>query len=216
MSDKIKGLYTVIDNIFTPQYSHVELAHLVLLGGCKLIQLRMKDAQAKGLWSKPVFDTASEIMKLKNDFDFTFIVNDYVDVAGEVGADGVHVGPNDTSVADVRKMLGSKFIVGYSSSKGVEMGLVAERQEADYIAFGAIYPTKAKGPDHPVQGLKKLTEFCSMIKKPVVAIGGINKFNIDDVIQCGVSSIAMIRGVTEAKDVVEEVKWYVEKLKSKI
>ncbi|MBI2974858.1 MAG: thiamine phosphate synthase, partial [Deltaproteobacteria bacterium] len=84
----IKGLYAIVDNAFSPKYSHVELAHLVLLGGCKLLQLRMKSTAS--LWSREVYDTAKKIMELKKKFEFTFIINDYIDVAGEVGADGVH------------------------------------------------------------------------------------------------------------------------------
>ncbi|MBI2091508.1 MAG: thiamine phosphate synthase [Deltaproteobacteria bacterium] len=205
----IKGLYAIVDNAFSPKYSHVELAHLVLLGGCKLLQLRMKSTAS--LWSREVYDTAKKIMELKKKFEFTFIINDYIDVAGEVGADGVHVGPNDAPVAEARKRLGKDFIIGYSSSGGINLGLAAERNSADYIAFGAIFPTKAKGPNHPVQGLERLKELCRKASRPVVAIGGINKTNIDSVLACGVSSIAMIRGITEAPDIAAETKWYVEK-----
>lgn len=220
MKKEIKGLYAIVDNIFTPQYSHAELTQKVLLGGCKLVQLRMKPPSPQpsptrgegiAIWSDEVYKTAKEIMNFKKDFDFTFIINDFVDVAGEVGADGVHVGQNDTPVIDVRKRLGDNFVVGYSSSGGIDLGIAAERHGADYIAFGAIFPTKAKGPNHPVQGLARLKEFCTKIKKPVVAIGGINGNNIDYVLECGVASVAMIRGLTEAKDIVGETKWYVEK-----
>ncbi|PIR16601.1 MAG: thiamine phosphate synthase [Deltaproteobacteria bacterium CG11_big_fil_rev_8_21_14_0_20_49_13] len=212
--NRISGLYGIVDTTFSPQYSHAELAHLMLLGGCQLIQLRMKPSDTNGSWSESVFKTAQKIMALKKEFDFTFIINDYIEVAGKLNADGVHVGPNDTPVKDVRRSLGDKFIIGYSSSKGLDLGLVAEKFGADYVAFGAIFPTKAKGPDHPVQGLERLRTFCSEIKKPVVAIGGINRSNIDDVIKCGVSSVAMIRGITEAKDIVSETKWYVNKFYS--
>jgi thiamine-phosphate pyrophosphorylase len=209
---EISGLYAVVDNVFTPQFSHVELVQKILLGGCRLIQLRMKNTKAAGLWSDEVYKAAREIMKFKKEFDFTFIINDFIDVAGEVCADGVHVGPNDTPVAEARKRLGKNFIIGYSSSRGIDLGIAAEHLGADYIAFGAIFPTKAKGPDHPVQGLARLKEICTKIKKPVVAIGGINRTNIDDVLECGVSSVAMIRGLTEASDIVEETKWYVDKI----
>ena len=208
---EIKGLYAIVDTTLSPRYSHVELAYLILLGGCKILQLRAKDPNAKGLWSNNVFDVAYKILEFKKKFEFTFIINDYVDVAGEVGADGVHVGPNDTSVAEARQRLGNDFIIGYSSSSGIDLGMAAERHGADYIAFGAIFPTKAKGPNHPVQGIARLEDICRKIKKPVVAIGGINRANIDSVIRSGVSSIAMIRGITEAKDIVSETRWYVEK-----
>lgn len=204
---KIQGLYAIVDTTFSPQYSHAELAQLILLGGCRLIQLRMKAPQ------QLVFEEGKKIMELKKRFDFTFIINDHVDIAGELKADGVHVGPNDTPVREARKRLGHRFIIGYSSSKGFDHGIAAEQDGADYIAFGAIYPTRAKGPDHPVQGLERLKHICSNIKRPVVAIGGINRSNIDDVLSCGPASVAIIRGITEAKDVVAETRFFVERFK---
>ena len=205
---KIQGLYAIIDTTFSPQYSHEELVRLVLLGGCKLIQLRMKDKKARGFWSDNVFDAAKKIMKLKSKFNFTFIINDYVDVAGEVGADGIHLGLNDMSPYEARQRLGKDFIIGYSSHS-IDEALSAEKAGADYIAFGAIYPTKTKGLSHPIQGIAKLKTLVSIICKPVVAIGGINRSNIANVISTGASAIAMITGITQAKNVVEEVKWYV-------
>jgi thiamine-phosphate pyrophosphorylase len=205
----VHGLYAVIDTTFSPQYSHSELAQLVLLGGCRLLQLRMKplDLADSGDDSWRVFEEARKIMELKKKFDFTFIVNDYVDVAAEAGADGVHVGANDTPVEEIRRRLGGGYIIGYSSHS-IEEALAAERRGADYIAFGAIFPTRTKGPGHPVQGLERLRALCSQAKRPIVAIGGINRDNIDGVISSGASAVAMITGLTQAGNVVEETRWY--------
>ena len=218
-NDKIKGLYAVIDNTFTPHLSHFELANMVLLGGCKIVQLRMKmpagvlkEGEAAPLWRDDVYEVAKEIMTLKDRFDFTFIVNDYVDVAGEVKADGVHVGSNDISPSEIRKRLGSNILIGYSSHS-VDEGIAASDGEADYVALGAIFPSRTKGPLHPVQGLEKLSALCRASKKPVVAIGGIDRTNIDSVIAAKASSVAMITALTCAKNVVEETSWYVSRFK---
>lgn len=152
-------------------------------------------------------------MTLKKNFDFTFIVNDFVDVAGEVGADGVHVGANDLPVSDIRKRLGKNFIIGYSSHS-IDEALAAQRLGADYIAFGAIFPTKTKGPGAPVQGIGKLKGIRDKISKPIIAIGGINRSNIEDVMLSGADAVAMITSITQAKDIVTETKWYVEKCQS--
>ncbi len=161
-------------------------------------------------WNSDVFEIAKKIIELKYKYDFTFIINDYVDVAAEVGADGVHVGANDLTIADVHNRIGKGFITGYSSHT-IDEAISAEKMGADYIAFGAIFPTKTKGPGHPVQGIDKLKNLVETVKSPVVAIGGINRTNIDEVISTEVSSVAMITGITQAENIVEEVKWYTSK-----
>lgn len=205
---EIKGLYSIIDNSFTPGKSHLELAGEILIGGCKILQLRMK--KGGGLWDQEVFNVAKSIIELKSRFDFTFIINDYVDVAAEVGADGVHVGGHDMSVEDVRQRVEDKLIVGYSSHS-LDEALKAEKAGADYVGFGGIFPTPAKGSGHPVQGIDKLKKVVEGVNVPVVAIGGINRDNVDDVLSTGVTSVAMIRGLTCAENTVTETRWYVEK-----
>ncbi|MBI1909497.1 MAG: thiamine phosphate synthase [Deltaproteobacteria bacterium] len=201
---KIQGLYTIVDNSLTPQYSHLWLAEQYLKGGARTLQLRDK----KG---PPPFETARQIMALKKNYDFTFIVNDYLEVALEVKADGWHGGKDDLPIIEARKLLGPERIIGYSSHS-LEEALVAEQNGADYVAFGAIFPTTTKQPGHPIQGLEKLHEVCRQVKVPVVAIGGIHRVNVDGVIQAGASAVAMISGLTKAKDIAEEVAWYVQKI----
>ena len=173
-----------------------------------MIQLRMKSPGRDPDWDRRVFEEAKKIMELKKKFDFTFIINDHVDVAGELKADGVHVGANDTPIETIRQRLGNKYIIGYSSHS-IGEAVQAEQLGADYIAFGAIFPTRTKGPGHPVQGLEKLEKLCTQVTRPVVAIGGIGRDNIDSVISSGASAVAMITGITQAKNVVDETKWYV-------
>lgn len=195
----IGGLYCIDDNSLAPDRDHVALARDFLAGGAKVIQLRDKTGSR--------LQAAQEIMKLKERFAFTFIVNDYVDVAMAVGADGLHVGADDMSIAAARRLLGPKKIIGYSSHS-LEEAIRAEAQGADYVAFGAIFPTATKGPHHPIQGLKKLHELTRRIKIPVVAIGGIRRDNVRQVLEAGAKGFAMIAALTQAANIPEEVRWF--------
>ncbi|MFO1518756.1 MAG: thiamine phosphate synthase [bacterium] len=207
---KIKGLYALCDASFSPQYSHGELARLLLQGGAPVLQLRMKDEKDLG----KVEAVAEEILEEKKRHSFVFILNDYVELAERLPVDGVHVGENDLPVPEVRKRVGKNLLIGYSSHSLVEAGK-AVGDGADYVAFGAIFPTKTKGPGHPVQGLEKLRELVKAISAPLVAIGGITRNNIDAVLQTGVASVAMITALTQAPDVTEATRWFVEKLKKR-
>ena len=210
----IRGLYAIADPSWNPRDSLCELVREFLKGGARIVQLRMKKpADADSSWEERVRDGARAISKLKEEYDFTFIVNDYVDIAIEVGADGVHVGDNDMSVDEVKKHVPKGVIVGYSSHS-ISEARAAVAKGADYVAFGAIFPTPTKGPGHPVQGIDALTKLAASIDVPVVAIGGIVRGNVDQVVKAGADSVAMITGLTRAPCISGEVQWYVDKLSS--
>jgi thiamine-phosphate pyrophosphorylase len=235
-SSNIKGLYAIADSTFNPCESLPKLAAKYLAGGCKLIQLRMKgkfsycsseakrsreprlflDSPASGglarkipVWDDDVFVVAKEILKLKKSFDFTFIINDYVDVAAELKADGVHVGCNDMPVGDIRDYVGNRLLIGYSSHS-YEEAVEAEKAGADYVALGAIYPTATKGHGHPVVGIETLKRVTQALKVPVVAIGGIKRENYREVFEAGASATSMITALTKANDITAETKWFIE------
>ena len=153
---------------------------------------------------------AEEILKEKNRYAFTFILNDYVELAQSLAVDGLHVGQDDLPIGEVRKRIGPHKLIGYSSHS-LEEAKKAESEGADYVAFGAIFPTKTKGPGHPVQGVERLQQLVDQIKIPKVAIGGITKENIDSVLKTGVDSVAMITALTQAQNVLEETRWFVDK-----
>jgi len=144
---------------------------------------------------------------LKSCYDFLWIVNDDLEIACEIGADGVHVGKDDPPIEECRALLGPEKIIGYSSH-ALEEAVEAERRGADYVAFGAIFPTSTKGPGHPVQGLEKLKEVVRAVKIPIVAIGGINRNTIKDVLATGVASVAMISALTNSINRITEARWF--------
>jgi thiamine-phosphate pyrophosphorylase len=210
----IKGLYAIADPAWNPRDSLCELVREFLAGGARIVQLRMKKPEdAEPSWEERVRGEARAISKLKEDYNFTFIVNDYVDIAIEVGVDGVHVGENDMPVDEVKKRVPEGVIVGYSSHS-LNEARAAVAKGADYVAFGAIFPTPTKGPGHPVQGIDALTELSASVDVPVVAIGGIVRGNVDQVIEAGADSVAMITGLSRAPCVSDEVRWYVDKFSS--
>ncbi|OGQ04551.1 MAG: thiamine-phosphate diphosphorylase [Deltaproteobacteria bacterium RIFCSPLOWO2_01_44_7] len=204
MKQSIHGLYAIADNTFRLECSHTELAEEFLKGGCQLIQLRSKIKNKKS----KILEETCKIMGFKKQYPFTFIVNDFVEIALEVGADGVHVGQDDLPIEEVRKKVGNKMLIGYSSHS-LEEALKAQKRGADYVAFGAIFPTKTKAPGHPVQGLEKLGQVVKKLSIPVVAIGGINKNNFRQVKETGVAAIAMISALTESKNIAAETQFFV-------
>ncbi len=207
---RISGLYAIADMNFNPCSSLPELIGKFLMGGCKIVQLRMKSANVRpSLWNDEVFEAAKEVMAFKKHFDFTFIINDYVDVAAELKADGVHVGKNDMPVENVRSRVGNRLLVGYSSHS-LEEAVAAEKSGADYVALGAIYHTKTKGPGHPIVGLETLRQVTQTLKVPVVAIGGIKRENYKEVLDAGASAAAMITALTMSNDIAGEARWFAE------
>ncbi len=199
----IVGIYGICDNSPAPEKSHRDIAERLLQGGIKILQLRMKGETDLA----KVRLAAESILGLKRDFDFTFILNDFVELAAELGIDGVHLGKDDESLEVARRRLGTDRLIGYSSHSLPE-ALEAQAKGADYVAFGAIFPTALKGPGHPVQGTAKLRDLVRQIKIPVVAIGGINRTNIREVKATGVAAVAMIGALAGAPDPVAEARWF--------
>ena len=202
-SPTIEGLYAIVDNSYCPALDHVTLARQFLAGGARLLQLRIKGIRDRKYFRR----VAAGIMALKAEFPFTFIVNDDVRLALELGADGVHGGSDDMPIARARACLGPQALVGYSAHSLAEVQW-AEQEGANYVAFGAIFPTELKPPDHPIQGLEKLAQAVASVSIPVVAIGGIHRANIRQVLETGVAAVAMIGGITKAPDIARETQWY--------
>lgn len=198
-----RGLYVVVDPRFLPSNTDfLDYVSALAHAGAPIIQLRMKDAPVA-----QILETAKRVVKIRRKHRFYFVVNDHPEIARDVGADAVHVGKTDDNVLRAREIVGDKIAIGFSSHSLHEARGAAE-SGADYVAFGAIFPTVTKGEGHPLQDLQKLRDMVNEVKKPIVAIGGINRGNALDVWATGVHAVAMITGISRATDIEAEVAWY--------
>ncbi len=203
---KLRGLYAIVDATVSAGRDLAELASQYVQGGAAVIQLRDK-GRMTALERRRVI---AKILELKKNKDFLFIVNDDVALASEMPVDGLHVGKDDGNLAACRDKIGPSKILGYSSHS-LEEARDAEKNGGDYVAFGAIFPTPTKGPGHPVQGLQKLQNVVQALQVPVVAIGGIGRSTIDEVLKANVASVAMISALANATDPAAETRFFAEK-----
>jgi thiamine-phosphate pyrophosphorylase len=164
----------------------VAAAARILEAGAGLLQFRHK-----GFFSREVFEQAREIAALCRDADdVMFVINDRADVAGLLGA-GLHVGQDDLSPADARRLVGDDCFVGCSTHNEEQLR-AAEGQPADYLALGPIFGTASKLNHDPVVGLAELRRLRGLTNRPLVAIGGITRSNARSVIEAGADSLAVI------------------------
>jgi thiamine-phosphate pyrophosphorylase len=134
-------------------------------------------------------------------------VNDRADVALIAGAAGVHLGQDDLNVTDARRFLGADRIIGFSTHN-LEQAAAADRLPTDYLAVGPIFRTSTKVNADPVVGLEYLAAICSVVHKPVVAVGGIKLENVREVLQAGAHSVAVIRDLLDDPDIAGRVRAY--------
>ena len=174
-------------------YSQVEEA---LKGGATFIQLREKE-----LDEEHFLEEAKEIKELCRRYQVPFVINDNVEIALAVDADGVHVGQSDMEAGDVRAKLGPDKMIGVSAQT-VEQAVMAEQNGADYLGVGAVFPTGSKADALEVSH-DTLKAICKAVKIPVIAIGGISKENILELSGSGVCGMAVISAIF-AKDDIEE------------
>lgn len=207
MNGAIHGVYAIVDPQHCGGRTPVSLARDYLAGGCRLIQLRVKDAAAR-------LPLAREIAQLKRTYEFCFILNDDPVLAHELWADGVHLGADDLSVAEARAIVGPHALIGYSAHSLPE-ALAAQQAGANYVAFGTIFRTATKGPDHPVQGIARLTEVVRAVHIPVVAIGGITHETVAATWDTGIAAAAMLTALSLAPDPLTETQWFVQKLRTR-
>lgn len=173
-------------------YSQVELA---LKGGATMIQIREKDLDENAFLKE-----AEQIQSLCAKYCVPFIVNDNVELAVKIGADGVHVGQSDMAAKDVRALISKDKILGVSAQT-VKQALEAQKCGADYLGTGAVFPTGSKD-DAQVLGVQTLKEICSAVNIPVVAIGGISKDNILELKKSGIAGVSVISAIFAQNDIV--------------
>lgn len=189
------GLYIITDQKLIPRERFVETVEEAVRGGASILQLREKDTPRE-----EVIRIGKELLGITRRYNIPLIINDSPELALEIGADGVHLGEEDAGITHARSVLGEGAIIGVSCYGRIERGLDAVAGGADYVAFGTPYFTPTK-PGRTPTPFEVLREAAARIKDiPVFAIGGITAENAGDVLETGVSGIAVITSVFGAAD----------------
>jgi thiamine-phosphate pyrophosphorylase len=206
MIARIGRLHVITDTTLQHRYSHAELAELAIQGGADTIQYRSKSLEIRLLLRE-----ASEVRDVCVHHGVTFLVNDRVDVALAVDADGVHLGREDMPLPLARKLLGPEKIIG-----GTVRNVVHLRQaiieSADYVGLGPVFGTTSKLVDHELLGLEMVREVSAVSTIPVIAISGITPDNVAEVIAAGAAGVAAIGAVCCAEDVAGAAQDLLEKI----
>lgn len=187
-------LYGITDRTWLEGRDLIDVTAEALDAGVTCIQLREKDASAE-----EEERLAIAIQELCRKADVPFIVNDNVELAARIGADGVHVGQEDCSCIEARRLMGEDAIVGVSAGS-VEEALKAQADGADYLGVGAMYHTATK-PEAADLTVEQLAEICETVDIPVVAIGGLNKQTISSLAGGGIAGVSVVSAIFAAKDV---------------
>lgn len=188
---KAMRLYAVTDRAWTGEKTLIEQVESALKGGVTCVQLREKELSQQAFLTE-----AKALLPLCHAYGVPLIVNDNIEVALKSGADGVHIGQTDASLKEARGVLGSKAIIGVSAHT-VEEALEAEKNGADYLGVGAIFPTDTKA-DASAIGLAPLREICSAVSLPVTAIGGIHLDNLSQLKGTGANGVALVSAIFAA------------------
>ena len=190
---------------YTERYSYLDSIRFALEGGCRWIQLRMKDTPDEEV--RPV---AIEALQMCRDVGATFIIDDRVELVKELGADGVHLGKNDMPISEARKVLGSAFIIGGTANTFEDVKAHYEAS-ANYIGCGPFRFTTTKKNLSPVLGLEGYRHIVEQMEEanihlPIVAIGGITAEDIPAIMQTEVTGIALSGTILHAEKPIDEMK----------
>lgn len=169
-----------------------------LRGGLPVVQLREKDLNGSQL-----YELAGDLRKITREYGAKLLINDRIDIALAVAADGVHLGRASLPVSAARHMLGSDQIIGYSAHDVAE-ALQAERDGADFVTFGPVYATPSKAAYGEPIGLARLAEVARCLNIPVFALGGVKKSSVDEVLSAGAHGIALISAIIAAQNPADE------------
>ena len=191
---RLQGLYVILDTAALAGRDHVITASQLIKAGAKIIQLRDKSLNKNDL-----LNIATRIGNICRDNGVLFIVNDYLDIALAANADGLHLGEEDLPPAEARRLMLRDMILG-CSVRTIERAKSAISAGADYLGVGGMYPTASKEKNEVI-GAKGLKEIRDAVDVPLVAIGGINEDNVEEVLEAGADAIAVISAVLGAGDI---------------
>jgi thiamine-phosphate pyrophosphorylase len=188
------SLYLITDRHQTGGRPLIDVVRHALDGGVKAVQLREKDLAGAGL-----FRLAAELRRITSDYDARFLINDRLDVAQAVGADGVHIGVNSVPVTVVRQLAGCNTLILYSAH-AIDEALQAQADGADFVTFGPVFATPSKAALGTPCGAKKLADAVAALKIPVIGLGGISLTNVSEALSAKIQGIAVIAAIMTAAD----------------
>lgn len=209
---KIQGVQFITHE--TEKYSYLDAARMALEGGCRWIQLRMKNVPVS-----KVEQTAWKVKEMCRKHEAVFIIDDHVDVAKSIQADGVHLGKNDMSVREARQILGNEAIIGGTANTFDDV-VKLYQDGADYIGCGPFRYTTTKQNLAPILGIEGYTKIITHMKNkgielPLVAIGGITYEDIPTLLSTGIDGIALSGSMLKAENPVVEMKQLIQIFKTK-
>jgi thiamine-phosphate pyrophosphorylase len=200
------SLYAITGEEFHQGKDLIEVMEEAILGGVDIIQLRDKNSSKNDILEK-----AKKLRELTRKYNVPFIVNDHIDIAIAVDADGVHLGQGDLPLIEARKVLGKEKIIGISTHH-ISEARKAEQDGANYIGVGPVFPTKSKKDVVDPVTTSYVRQVANEITIPFVAIGGIKLHNVEDVLLAGATRICAISEIVGSKNVQETCENFIEKI----
>jgi thiamine-phosphate pyrophosphorylase len=185
----LRGLYVITDETLTPPNAIVAMVAAALRGGARLVQYRDKSNDRERRQKE-----AAELLHLCREYGALLVVNDDVELAARIGADGVHLGRDDAPLPDARARLGTKAIIGLSCYDSLARAQAAARAGANYVAFGRFFPSQTK-PRTVRARAALLSDAREQLSVPVAAIGGITAHNARSLVEAGADMLAVVHGV---------------------
>jgi thiamine-phosphate pyrophosphorylase len=199
-------IYPVTCERLSAGRSNLEVLEAVIAGGAKIVQLREKDYTKRDLYS-----VGLKFRKITANAEVLLIINDHLDIALAVGADGVHLGQEDLPLS-VARQLAPELLIG-GSTHSLEQALEAQQNGADYVNIGPIFSTTTKEGVERVLGPQAISSISKQIDVPFTVMGGINDSNLDQVLAEGARKVAMVTAITQAADIAEKVRTFKERIK---
>lgn len=192
-------LYLVTDRALMSTVTLSRAVEQAIQGGCTMVQLREKDSS-----SLDFYDMAKEVRRITQQYGVPLIINDRIDIALSIHAEGVHIGQSDIPAAAAKKILGKDMLLGVSASN-LREAIQAQKDGADYLGVGAMFATGTKS-DARLVAMEELQAICRAVSIPVVAIGGINKDNAGRFTDSGVDGLAIVSAIISQPDIREAAK----------
>jgi thiamine-phosphate pyrophosphorylase len=200
------SLYAITDERYWNERKMSDLVEAALKGGITALQLRNKEADTSKL-----IEDGLELRTMTKQYNVSLIINDRIDVALEVDADGVHLGQQDASPEEARSILGMSKIIGISVHD-LDQASEALELPVDYLGVGSVYSSETE--EREVIGIDRFEKICRTVSLPVAGIGGITVDRVEEVIKAGASGVAAISGIWNVEDVEGRVREYVSKLEA--